>query len=303
MKKKIKIFRKMDVFETILFILVSLYVVTMIALFLFAILYSLKDHEDIANNNILGFPSPEYGFQFKYYLEIFTKFYVQVTTTSGIKYIYIETMLLNSVIYTFLVTAFSIATQVVVAYAVSKYRFKLGAVYYTVGVVVMLIPIVGALPSQLKVMDFLNLRNSFLGIAIMKCNYCSMYFLVFYAMFKGVSWTYAEAAQIDGAGHFQIFIRIMLPMISSTILSVFILQAIVNWNDYYTPMLFAPEQPTIAYGLYDLQGAIGRHNDLYPLYDQQKIAASLIVCAPVVAVFVAFRNKIMGNMSLGGIKG
>lgn len=302
--KKNKIFRKLDAFESIMFVVVSLYVLTMIAMFVFAIMFSLKDHEDIVNfNNVLGFPSKEYGFKFNYYAEIFTKFYVTVSTLSGTKKIYIETMLLNSVVYTFVVTSFSILSQVLVAYAVSKFKFKLGIVYYTVGVVVMLIPIVGALPSQLKVMDFMNLNDSFLGVAIMKCNFSSMYFLVFYAMFKGVSWTYAEAAQIDGAGHFQIFIRIMLPMISSTILSVFILQAIVNWNDYYTPMLFAPNKPTLAYGLYDLQGAVGRHNDINPLYDQQKIAAAMISCLPIVIVFVIFRNKIMGNMSLGGIKG
>ncbi len=302
MKEK-KLFRKMDAFETLMFLLVSLYVLTIIILFAFAIVYSLKDHEDIVNGNVLGFPRAEYGFRFNYYGEIFTKFYVPISSLSGVKNIYIEKLFLNSLLYTFLVTSFSILTQVVVAYAVSKYKFKLGIVYYTVGVVVMLVPIVGALPSQLKVMEFMHLRDSYLGIAIMKCNYASMYFLVFYAMFKGISWTYAEAAQIDGAGHLQIFIRIMLPMISSTILSVFILQAIVNWNDYYTPMLFAPLKPTIAYGLYDLQGAVGRYNAINPLYDQQKIATSIITCLPIIVIFVVFRNKIMGNVSLGGIKG
>lgn len=302
--KKNRQFEKMDVFKTILFIIVSLYVLTMIAMFVFAILFSLKDHEDIVNNNnVLGFPTAEYGFKFNYYTDIFTKFYIQISTQSGIKKVYIETMFMNSIFYTFLVTALSILSQVLVAYAVSKYKFKLGIVYYTVGVVVMLIPIVGALPSQLKVMDFMGLRDSYLGIAIMKCNFSSMYFLVFYAMFKGVSWTYAEAAQIDGAGHFQIFIQIMIPMISSTIVSVFILQAIVNWNDYYTPMLFAPNKPTLAFGLYDLQGAVGNHSDIKNLYDQQKIAAALITCLPIVVVFVLLRNRIMGNMTLGGIKG
>lgn len=299
-----KFFRKMDVFETIMFIVVTIYVLSIIALFAVAILFSVKDFTDTnIYHNVFGWPSKDIGFQFQYYIDIFTNFYIQTTSLGAVKYVYIEELLFNSVLYTFLVTAFSIMTQVVVAYAVSKYEFKLKKYYYSIGVIVMIIPIVGALPSQMRIMTMFHFNDSFLGIAIMKCIYPSMYFLVFYAMFKGLSWTYAEAAQIDGAGHFQIFIRIMLPMISSTILTVFILQAIVNWNDYYAPMLFAPNKPTIAYALYEISNRNGKYADIAFVYKQHWIALSLVTCLPIVILFVIFRNRIMGNVTMGGIKG
>ena len=47
----------------------------------------------------------------------------------------------------------------------------------------------------------------------MKASFLGMYFLVFYGTFKSVSWEYAEAAIIDGAGHFRIMFNIMMPLI------------------------------------------------------------------------------------------
>ena len=139
---------------------------------------------------------------------------------------------------------------VVTAYVVSKYRFKGQKIIYTVAIIVMLIPIVGSLPSQVRFAEIFNFRNNIVGVCIMNCKYPGLYFLVFYAAFKNVSWTYSEAAQIDGAGHFKIFIQIMLPMILSTISAVFILYFISFWNEYTLPMIFLPDYPTVSYGLY-----------------------------------------------------
>ena len=141
-----------------------------------------------------------------------------------------------------------------------------------------------------------NFTNNLLGICLMKCKYAGLYFLVFYATFRGVSWTYAEAAQIDGAGHFKIFIQIMLPLIKSTAFAVFILLFIEFWNDYYTPMIFLPLAPTMSYGLFVFQTDNGASVPI-------QLAACLLTCLPILVLFVAFKDKIMGNVTMGGIKG
>lgn len=300
-KNNLKMKRKLDVFEITMFVIVFLYVASIIFLLGFGFLISVKSPTDTeVMGNIFGLPSKKYGWHFEHYAEVFVNFAVQ---KQG-KYIYIEEMLFNSLAYTITVTLFIIMTQVVVAYAVAKYTFKLRKVYYTVAILVMLIPIVGSLPSQMEFATSLHLKDSIIGVAIMKCCYPGLYFLVFYASFQGLSWTYAEAAQIDGAGHFQIFVKLMLPMVSSTILAVFILQFIVNWNDYYTPMLFIPQKTTIAYGLYMYQSLTGTGaGGSAPVYQQHHIAASFITCLPIFIMFIVFRDMIMGNVTMGGIKG
>ena len=119
---------------------------------------------------------------------------------------------------------------------------------------------------------------------------------MFYATFKSLPWTFAEAAQIDGAGHFRTFIQIMLPLIRSTLFAVFILLFIEHWNDYYTPMVFLPEKPTMSYGLFIFQTDNKASTPI-------QLAACILACVPILIVFAAFKDKIMSNVTMGGIKG
>ena len=299
MKKKSAIKRKLDAFEIIIFTVVGLYVLSMIAVLYLGFLNSLKTYDDsIYYKNFFGLPREEYGGWLwnNYGLELFNSFRVQISGSP--KYFYMGDMLIHSIVYAITVSFATIICQIMVAYAVSKYDFKGKNVLYMTAIIVMLIPIVGSLPSQMEVMEALHLKNSFLGVCIMKSSYTGMNFLIFYAGFKNVSSTYMEAAQIDGASHLKIFIQIMVPLLASTIFAVFVLQFIANWNDYYTPMLFVPAKPTIAYGLFEFKA--------YPEREAAtslKLSASIVSCIPIVIIFIIFRNKIMGNIAIGGIKG
>ena len=298
MINKNKIKQTFDAFKIIVYSLILVYIVSMLYLLFFGALNSVKDWKDFNLGNILGLPSKEFGWAFDNYVRVINEFYVEIRTKTGIFPVYIEEMFLNAFLYAVSMSLFSIATQVMTAYAVSKYNFRGSKFIYMVAVVVMLIPIVGALPSQVEFAHFFNFDNSLIGICIMNCKYPGIYFLVFYAAFKNVSWTYSEAAQIDGAGHLKIFLQIMLPMVGSTIAAVFILYFIQFWNDYQLPMIFLPLKPTVSYGLYKFQNNVNT-----TMSTPIKLCAAFVSAVPVIILFIAFRNKIMGNVAMGGIKG
>jgi len=298
MRNKNKIKQTFDAFKIIVYSLILVYIASMLYLLFFGALNSVKDWKDFNLGNILGLPSKEFGWAFDNYVRVINEFYVEIRTKTGIFPVYIEEMFLNAFLYAVSMSLFSIATQVMTAYAVSKYNFRGSKFIYMVAVVVMLIPIVGALPSQVEFAHFFNFDNSLIGICIMNCKYPGIYFLVFYAAFKNVSWTYSEAAQIDGAGHLKIFLQIMLPMVGSTIAAVFILHFIQFWNDYQLPMIFLPLKPTVSYGLYKFQNNVNT-----TMSTPIKLCAAFVSAVPVIILFIAFRNKIMGNVAMGGIKG
>ncbi len=294
-----KKFKDMDVFLWILFSVISVYVLSLLFVFYFGFINSIKSITDFFRGNVFGVPREGilYGWKFSNYIDIFTDFYVQVKPLGEApRNIYLAEMLGNSLIYSIMMSLFTIGTQVMVAYAVAKYDFKLKGVLYNVAILVMLIPIVGSLASEVEIATALGLKNSVLGVCIIRCKYPGLYFLVFYAAFKNVSWTYAEAAQLDGAGHWRIFTTLMLPMLTNTLVAVFILQFITNFNDYYTPMIFTPNNPTMAYGLYTFKF----NSQAEPT---KIIAATMFTCIPMLTIFLIFRNKIMGNVNIGGIKG
>ena len=207
-------------------------------------------------------------------------------------------MFVNSLLYAVFMSLFSMATQIMVAYAIAKYDFRLKPLLYGVAVIVMLLPIIGSLASEVQMADTFNFRNNLLGICLMKCKYAGLYFLVFYATFRSVSWTYAEAAQIDGAGHLKIFIEIMLPLIKSTVFAVFILLFIEFWNDYYTPFLYLKNNPTLAVGL---QAYVNQMQ--YDANWPALFALMLFSMLPIIIIFIAFQKQIMTNVTTGGLKG
>lgn len=291
--------RRMDAFQIVLFVIVTLYVVSMIFVMAFGLLNSVKSWVDFQRGNIFGLPRKEYGWYFDNYKTTFEMFYVTVKELGEApREVYLMEMFLNSFAYSIAMTLFCMATEIVMAYAVSKYEFRFRKFIYGVAVVVMLIPIIGSLASEVQFADFFGLKDSLIGVCIMKCKFPGLYFLVFYATFRSISWTYAEAAQIDGASHLRIFVSVMLPLIKSTMFAVFILLFIENWNDYYTPMIFLPNKPTIAYGLFEYQNNV-ETNMSTPI----KLSACFLACLPILVVFVVFKNKIMGNVTMGGIKG
>lgn len=285
---------KMDAFQIILYVIVSLYCLSMLAVLAFGVINSLKTVDDYDYLNPFGLPhAAEGGWQFVNYVKVFSEFTV---TTVGAKEVGLIEMFFNSILYAGLMSFFCVATQVITAYAVAKYDFKGKNIIYAVAIIVMILPIIGSLASEVQIADAFGFRNSVLGVCLMRCKYTGIYFLVFYATFKSLSWSYAEAAQIDGASHFGTFFRIMLPLIKGTIFAVFILLFIEHWNDYYTPLVFLPEKPTLSYGLFTFQddnaGSI-------PL----QFSACLLASLPILLVFIAFKDKIMGNVTMGGIKG
>lgn len=296
MNKKTKIKNKMDIFLWIIFIVLIVYVISIIAVLYLGFINSLKETKDsLYNGNFFGLPNPEFGWHWENYgTELFKKFVIR---KEGVSHQMGE-MLMTSLSYAILVSITGIMSQVIVAYAVTKYDFKLKKVLYNTAIVVMFIPIVGSLASKVAVMDALNLKNSLIGVCILNSTYTGMYFLVFCASFQNISSTYSEAAQIDGAGHLSIFVKIMLPLLGNTIFAVFILQFIANWNDYYTPMIFMPNSPTIAYALFEFKA---ESETVVPT--SLKLSASIFTCIPILILFIIFRNKIMGNIAIGGIKG
>ena len=284
----------MSAFEIILLIVLVLYSLLLLTIFLWAIMTSFKTQLGYDKDK-LGFPSP---FTLKNYANVFSGMRVQIPTDGGTRYVYIEEMLLNSVLYacgSAFCQAFCTAT---LAYCTVRYKGKAASVIHNIVILSLVLPIVGSLPATLEMAYNLHLVNNILGMYVLKFSFNNMYYLIFYAYFERISWGYAESAFMDGASHFTVYFRIMFPLAAKLFGTVFLLFFISFWNDYQTPLLFLKNMPTVALGLYSFM-IVNTSEFATPT---AKIAAGVVVFVPIFALFVAFRNKIMGNLTEGGIK-
>ena len=170
-------------------------------------------------------------------------------------------------------------------------------------VVLMTIPIVGSTPSELQILQSLNLYDTMIGNYIQKFNFLGMYYLVYYATFKSLSNDFAEAAYVDGASEFRVMVQIVLPMVANIIGTVFLLHFIDFWNDYQTPLLYYPNHPTLAYAVFRMTNNTGGADKGMEYQGvPQRVAGCMVLAIPIFAIFVAFNKLLMGNLTMGGLK-
>lgn len=280
-----------NIFLGIGFVLLLIYTISLFVPFAWALLTSFKNRIDFVLDPV-GFPK---HFEFANYKLAFEKLFVAV----GQEKVYLAELLVNSVVYATLAAFMLTFTPCITAYACSRFRFKLGKIIYLVALVTFFLPIVGNLPSQLQMVRELNIFDSLIGLVILKGHFNGLYFFIFYGAFQGLPKDYEDAAYIDGASRFAVLTKINLPLMRNTIAAVFILCFVTCWNEYTTPMLFLPSFPTVSYGLYKFQFSTDQQTVTVPL----QMTACIIVIIPIFVMFMFFKNKMMGNITVGGIKG
>ena len=242
MMQKSKMSLSNKIFYGFLFTVLALYTICLLIPLVWGFYTTFKSPDDWMRNEVW----PSLNITFENYTTAFSRLYVK----AGQSYFYMQHMLLNSVIYALGSAISGGLATCITAYMVAKFDYKFSRLVYTVVVITMTIPIVGALPSTMEVTRSLGLFDQMWGMWIVNGAFYNMFFLVFHATFKSVAGDYAEAASIDGASNFKILISIMIPLVKNTLTMVILLNFISFWNDYQTPMVFLQSRPTIAYGMY-----------------------------------------------------
>lgn len=234
--------------------------------------------------------------------EVIKNFKLNKADASGVsRSVGIYQMLGYSVLYALGCSLAFTIVQSVTAYAAARFNFGFSKVIYAIVIITMIVPLVGTLPSEVELCVKLGLYNRIYGLWIMKANFLGMYFLIFYNLFKSLPASFTEAAKIDGASNFTIMTRIIYPLSMNTIGTVLLINFITFWNDYQTPLLYMPGYPTVSYGLYAITFAgsnVGSVNNV-----PCRIAAAMLVVLPILVLFFIFQKRLLGNLTVGGVKG
>lgn len=280
----------------ILGIVLAIYSISLFIPILWGIFASLKDPIEL-RLNMFGLPK---NWLFSNYTMVLKTFYVPVQTASGAtRNVYVWEQLIYSIVYAVGGAFLQTFVQYIMAYVSARFKFKFGKVVYAIVVFALAFPQVGTMASSLYVAGALHLTDNIVGILVIRGYFLGMYFLVFHAQLKAFPKDFSEAAYIDGAGNFTVMFRIIFPMVSTSFFSIALLQFIASWNDYTTPMLYMPNVPTLSYGLY-------YYNDLCRINvimnTPMKLTACIMMVIPVLVLFLIFHKRLLGNVSMGGLK-
>ncbi|MBO5480384.1 MAG: carbohydrate ABC transporter permease [Clostridia bacterium] len=290
-------FRKQPISVKVIYVVFFVMFLIFVAIYIYPLLWafinSLKSMKEYATDS-LTMPR---DWRWHHYLDVFTEFQA-VPLSGGEPFRYVD-MLFNSLWILVVKVFVNVASSMLLAYALARFRFPGSKFLYALVIFANTIPIIGAGPAAYRLAMNLNMVNNPATIWLMWAGGFDFAFIVLYGYFKGVSASYSESAKIDGANNWTIFIKVILPQVTPCLAAIAITQATGVWNDYSTPMIYMRDYPNLAYGMYLFKDSSFLVKDSMPIY----FAAAVISCLPVIILYTCSQNLILNNMTTGGLKG
>jgi multiple sugar transport system permease protein len=190
-----------------------------------------------------------------------------------------------------------LVTAAPAAYALARLDFRGRNVMFALIISTLFIPpIIFLMPSYL-IVDYLRWIDTLLAVIVPTA---AGAFGVFFLrqFFVSLPIELEEAARIDGANQFQVFMRIVLPNSKPALATLTVLSFLTNWNEFLWPVyvLFSPNRLTLPPGLSILQG---NYSTDYPVV----MAGGVIASIPVLIVFFIAQRYIIEGVSRSGLKG
>ncbi|MGN1053410.1 MAG: carbohydrate ABC transporter permease [Candidatus Scatosoma sp.] len=292
-KKRIKIKKHNGMFIAI-GIVFLLHGLSLLLPFIWMMLTSFKGLLDY-QNNFLGLPKV---WHFENYTKIFSLLRIEVIKNGDFYVFNVFDMLQNSLVLALFGSFFGLLPIVLCSYAVSRYNFIGKKLLFGINLFVMTVPIVGSLSNTLIIYKQFGIYNNLWLYMILPCVPFGFNWLLLYGVFKSIPDSYSEAVFIDGGGHFTVFFRIILPMVTPTLIALYVLSFISRWNDYSASLIYLPSVPTLAYGLYVFQYDAAKYGATLP-----EILAGFAICSvPSVVLFCSFQKTINRSLMIGGLK-
>jgi multiple sugar transport system permease protein len=205
----------------------------------------------------------------------------------------------NSLIYAVLATAFTLMSSVPVAYALARLRFPGRRLLLLAVIATMMLPPQVTVVPLYIIWARLHLTGTLWPLIIPTLFGDAFSIFLLRQFLIGIPSEYADAARVDGCTEFGVLTRVILPMIKPALAAVGLFQFFYAWNDYYGPFVFASQNPnnwTLSLGLASFRG-------LHHVQWNLTMAATLLVTAPVLVLFLFAQRAFIQGVTFTGVKG
>ena len=269
---------------------------------IFMVLTSFKPVADLANSTSGFLPT---RLEFSNYREAF----VQLN--------YLKS-LWKTIVVSIIPSLFNVVIGALTAYGFARFRFPLKKLLMGLMLAIFIVPrVLISIPqyawySRLKLLG--NLLTYILPASTGQGLYFALYFLILYSTFKQIPVQLDESAKIDGASSWQIFTKIMLPLVIPSIITVFLFSVVWYWNDadmasMYLNVAKAGKEAfwvTLPVSLAKYQSMIlaeTQGGQLTVLYQGIKMAGTLLSIIPLLITYLFLQKFFVEGIENSGITG
>lgn len=204
---------------------------------------------------------------------------------------------LNTAKLTMFTTVLQLLTSSFAAYAFAKLEFKGRDTLFMMYVMTISIPWQVYMVPQYKLMTWLGLTDSHLGLILMHA-FTAMGVFLMRQFFVSIPNELLEAARIDGLSEHGIWRKLMLPLSKPAIATLCITSFTFEWNDFMGPLIYLSSQKKKT-----IQLMLRMFNTQYSSNYAQIMAAATVALIPVLILFVFLQRYFVEGVASSGIKG
>jgi len=205
---------------------------------------------------------------------------------------------INTALVLVVVLIASILMGSMLAYVLSRFKFKGNAVIQNLFMFAALIPGIATQVTVYQIMYALGLVNTLHGymFVLMGTDIISIY--IFLQFFENLPVSLDESAIVDGCTYFGVFFKILFPLLKPAIVTSLVLKGVGVYNEYYMANLYlqSKEIKTISLALYTFTGPYGNQYNYI-------CAGVLITIIPILILFLIFQKQVYSGMAAGAVKG
>lgn len=204
----------------------------------------------------------------------------------------------NSMIISTFATLGTVLSSTMVSYALARVKFKGRKFWFTCMIMTMLLPGQVLMIPQYIIWNALGLTGSFVPLILPKFLGYPFFIYMMMQFIKGLPKELDEAAYIDGCNKYQIFSKIVMPLLGPSIITTIVIQFYWTWDDYMGPLLYLtnPAKYTVSFAIKSFADAQG--TDFGPMF-----AMSTLSLIPVFILFLFFNRYLMDGVTAGSVKG
>ncbi|WP_046729113.1 carbohydrate ABC transporter permease [Streptomyces humi] len=202
---------------------------------------------------------------------------------------------------TLFIVVFSVGGTVLIgsmtAYAIDRFTFRFRKPVVALFLLAALVPGVTTQVATFQIVNSFGLFDTrWAPIALyMGTDIVSVY--IFLQFVRSIPVSLDEAARLDGANAFTIYLRIILPLLKPAIATVVIVKGIAVYNDFYIPFLYMPSENlgVISTSLFRFRGPYGAHWEIIS-------AGAILVILPTLVVFLCLQRFIYNGFMRGATR-
>jgi multiple sugar transport system permease protein len=182
-------------------------------------------------------------------------------------------------------------------YAFARMRFPGRDLLFGLLLVILMVPSQAYLIPQYQIIKNLQLLDTTGGIVLPGMFSAFATFLLRIA-FKGIPTDLEDAARLDGCNPWQVFWRVMLPLVTPSLFAVAITTVLWSWNDLLWPLVVTTKATSMPLSV-GIATLAGQQTKEYAI----QMAASVMAMAPIFVVFFSMQRRVIEGLARSGLKG